>query len=201
MGIFFILISVVSFYRFFFLLKKIKPIKSAKKLIKALIYTILASLLSLLFISIQGYQALTNEIFIAKVSIIQKNEQNFIAIVQYENSDEHFYHLAGDEVMFEANIIKWKPWANIVGLNNIYRMDRIRGRYLSIDDEKNKPTTVYKLSDEKSIDIAQWRDNYQSLSFVLDVEHGSASYAPVDKKSIYSLVMTTNGLLLRELVD
>jgi len=45
--------------------------------------------------------------------------------------------------------------------------------------------------------IGEWREEFAFLSFLLDVEHGSASFASADTSKSYELAVTTSGLLLR----
>ncbi len=199
-----IIAGCLSIYFFFTLvasLKKMRMIVSIRKIIGLLIFSFVTASMSFLLIGIQGYQALTYEHSIASVSITPKGGQYFVAVVKLVNMPEQFFHLAGDEVMFEANVLKWKPWSNILGLKTAFRLDRIRGRYVNIEDEKNKPMTLFPLTQDQSSDIAEWRDKYQPLSFLLDVEHGSASFASADRKKSFNLMMTTNGLLLRPIGD
>ncbi len=190
-------LSTYFLFAFFGGIKRVKIITSIRKLVGLLVFSFATASMSFLLIGIQGYQALTYEQAIASVSIIPKSGQHFVAVVKFKDNPQQSFHLAGDEVMFEANVLKWKPWSNILGLKTAYRLDRIRGRYVLIDDEKNKPMTLFSLTESQSSDIAEWREQYQPLSFLLDVEHGSASFASADRKRDFDLMMTTNGLLLR----
>lgn len=192
-------LSIYLLFSFVKHLKKIKLVASLRKLISLLIFSSVTASLSFLILGIHGYRALTHEILVAKVSIIPKNEQHFVAVVKIQNNPEQFFHLAGDEVMFEANVLKWKPWSNILGLKTAYRLDRIRGRYNKIEDERSKPSTLFSLYEKSTSDISEWREQYQYLSFLLDVEHGSASFASADRQQNFELMMTINGLLLRPL--
>ncbi len=190
---------ISGYFLFSFLghLRKARVLASVRKFTGLLVFSLVTASTSFLLIGIQGYQALTHEQVIAKVSIIPNGGQYFVATIRFDNGTEQFFHLSGDEIMFEANVLKWKAWSNILGLKTAYRLDRIRGRYASIEDEKNKPITLFPLVEAGSPDIADWREQYQPLSFLLDVEHGSASFASAAQKRSFELMMTTNGLLLR----
>jgi len=193
--------SLYFLFSFVGRIKKVKLLSSVRKLFGLLIFSFITVSLSFLLLGIQGYQMLTSEILVAKVSIIPKSRQHFVAVVQFEDKPEQFFQLAGDEVMFEANVLKWKSWSTILGLKTAYRLDRIRGRYYKIEDEKNKPLTLYSLVEGDGLNIAEWRENYQHLSFLLDVEHGSASFASAEGKKTFELMMTTSGLLLRPITE
>lgn len=190
-------ISIYFFSAFLIGIKRVKVITSVRKFTGLLFFSFATASMSFLLIGIQGYQALTYEQSIASISIIPKDGQHFVAVVKFKDKPEESFHLAGDELMIEANVLKWKPWSNILGLKTAYRLDRIKGRYTIIEDEKNKPMTLFPLTEGQPSDIAEWREQYKPLSFLLDVEHGSASFASAERKRTFKLMMTTNGLLLR----
>lgn len=200
----FIVASVVSvmFSLYFFVglvgqIKKIKVVGSIRKLIGFSIFLTIALFASLLFFGAQGYRGLTDETLVANVIIMPTAEQRYTAIVEFDQGAQLKFELAGDEVMFEANVLKWKPWVQILGLGAAYRMDRIRGRFKNINDERSELATVYSLNDNDSPSFSDWREKYQKLSYLLDVEHGSASYASANSVSRFQLMITNNGLLLR----
>ena len=190
----------ISLYYFSSLCLKLKSkqlIKSFRKLIGLLIFSITTGFFSLIVIGTQGYKALTHEILAATITITPMSEQKFIARVVYPDGYSESYSLRGDEVMLEANILKWKPWSNILGLKTAYRLDRIRGRFKSIEQEQLYSPTVYQIFPADESDIAEWRTDFQHLSFLVDVEHGSASYVDATQSRVYQLFVTTDGLLLR----
>jgi hypothetical protein len=190
---------LASFYLFGFIkqLRKLKILSCSTKLIGFLLFSITASFCSLLVVGTQGYQGLTHEEKIGTVVIQPVAKQTFNAFLTLNNGQSVKFELKGDEVMVEANVLKWKPWSNVIGLKTGYRLDRIRGRYLTLADEQNKPRSIYSINEDNKSDIAKWREQYQHLSFLLDVEHGSASYVSAKENQEYEVVVTTNGLLLR----
>jgi hypothetical protein len=189
--------SVYFFSSFCLKLKNKQLFKSFRKLIGLLVFSMSCGFFSLIVIGTQGYQALTHEILAATVTITPLSEQKFVARVVYTDGYSESYSLRGDEVMFEANILKWKPWSNILGLRTAYRLDRIRGRFKDIAQEQSHSPTVYQIFPADESDIAEWRTDFQHLSFLVDVEHGSASYVEATQSTVYQLFVTTDGLLLR----
>lgn len=190
-------ISVYYLFSFILRIKKLKLISSSRKLVGVLFFSLMTAALSFFLIGVQGYQALTYETHIASVVVIPKGKQIFIARMDFPDGSSKRFELAGDEVMVEASILKWKPWSNIIGLKTAYRLDRIRGRYQEISDEQSNMPTLYLIQKDDDMDIADWRKQYDYLSVLLDVEHGSASYVSAKEKRVFELVVTTSGLLLR----
>lgn len=164
----------------------------------ALLSLILASLIGLLALSIQGYQALTDETLAAVVHIQPTGEHQFMAAFEFPDGRKENYQLAGDQLYVDAHVLKWKPWANILGLKTAYQLDRVTGRYLQLDDEISRPRTVYPLTDQTSFDIFELRQQYELLSPLLDADYGSATFKSAQSPVTYEIRISTTGLLIRE---
>ena len=63
------------------------------------------------------------------------------------------FMLAGDEWQLDARVLKWKGWANLLGLDAQYRLERVSGRYRDIEQERNDERTVYALSENPGVDL------------------------------------------------
>ncbi|MBV1907865.1 MAG: hypothetical protein KUG78_00995 [Kangiellaceae bacterium] len=192
--------GLFSFYylvSFFSRIKRKQLLKSTRKLIGLMFFSMTTGFFSLILIGTQGYQALTHETLAATVTVTPTAEKKFVIRIVYPDSFSETFELSGDEVMFEANIIKWKPWSNIFGLKTAFRLDRVRGRFQKIDDEKSVAPTLFKVNSVGKGNIAEWRESFQHLSLLLDVEHGSASYVSAKQSKVYELFVTTDGLLFR----
>ena len=46
---------------------------------------------------------------------------------------DRFLTLRGDEWQMDARVVNWKPPATLLGLDPIYQLDRLSGRYSDID--------------------------------------------------------------------
>lgn len=191
------MLSIYYFSSFCVRIKRKQPLNSLRKLLGLAVFSMTTGFFSLIVIGTQGYQALTHEILAATITITPTSEQKFIARVVYPDGYSESYSLRGDEVMLEANILKWKPWSTILGLKTAYRLDRIRGRFKDISQEQAYSPTVYQIFPADESNIAEWRNEFKHLSFLVDVEHGSASYVDASQSQVYQLFVTTDSLLLR----
>lgn len=163
-----------------------------------------ASLLlaGLLFLSIAtnlySYDRLTYEQDIAELTFRQLDEQQFQATIAYMNHDKtEGFLINGDEWQMDARVIKWHGWAQLLGLNAQYRLERISGRYSDIDDEREKPRSVYALKQKDSIDYWQLIKNYKKWLPWIDAHYGSATYLPMTDKTSYRVSLTQSGLIAR----
>jgi hypothetical protein len=78
-------------------------------------------------------------------------------------------------------------------------LDRIAGRYHSIEDEGGKPHTVYTLGDTLTVDLFSLRRRFAWLEPVVDAEYGSAAFFPTRDRVSLELRVSTTGLLFRPL--
>lgn len=178
-------------------LKKRKLIGTVFFVLLAVIAFLKAAFFVFIIVSIQGYHALTREELAATVRIESAGPQRFTARFILPDGKEQVFSLAGDQLYVDARILKWKPIVNILGLHTAYELDRVSGRYTNIDDERNKPRTVFELSQKKSLDLFNLRRRFAILSKLVDAEYGSASFIGSNQAEELRVMVSTTGLLIR----
>lgn len=94
-------------------------------------------------------------------------------------------------------MLKWKPWANVLGLHTSYELARVAGRYDDIDKERSAPRTVFALGAERPVDLFALRRKHAWLAPMFDAEYGSGTFVAADKEKSLELRVSTTGLLLR----
>ncbi len=146
---------------------------------------------------VQGYQALTHEELIARITINPIAHQRFEARLQFPGASEQTFQLAGDEIYVDARILKWTPYANLIGLHTMWELDRVSGRYRSVEQERSDARTVYPLGTPQMVDLFSLRKRFSTLAPLFDAEYGSASFAPAAQAVELDLFVSTTGLLLR----
>jgi len=177
---------------------RLRPFRFVWRTIFGLLLLAVGVLAATIAIGTHGYTALTREDIAATLLVQPTGPQRFSATVRYPDLREVKVELAGDEVYVDAQILKWKPIASVFGLHTAYELDRIAGRYRSIDHERSAPRTVFPLSRDKPLDLFDLRQRYTFLAPLLDAEYGSASYVVVSRPAEIELRVSTTGLLMRE---
>ncbi|MEP7057995.1 MAG: hypothetical protein ABI809_09525, partial [Caldimonas sp.] len=124
--------------------------------------------------------------------------QRFSARFVFPDGREATYEIGGDQIQVDAHILKWKPAANLLGLSTAYELDRIGGRYRSIEQERAAARSVHPLGPTRTIDLFDLRQRYVFLAPLLDAEYGSASFVPVDGDAELRLSVSPSGLVLRK---
>ena len=180
-------------------LVRLRPFRFVWRTIFGLLLLAVGALAGAIAVGTHGYTALTREDVAATLLVQPIGPQRFAATVRFPDLREVKFELTGDEVYVDAQILKWKPMANVLGLHTAYELDRIAGRYRSIEHERAAPRTVYPLSRDKPLDLFDLRKRYTFLAPLLDAEYGSASYIAVSYPAEIELRVSTTGLLVREI--
>ena len=168
------------------------------QVVVSLLLLAVAGIFGVVAIGMNGYRALTAERTAATVEIEREGEQRFTAHFTFPDGEEATYQLAGDELYVDARILKWHPRASLLGLGAGYQLDRVAGRYRSLDDEQTSPRTVFSLADEGAVDLFDLARRYQFLSRLVDAEYGSATFLQIRDGGTYQVRVSNTGLLIRE---
>jgi len=175
-----------------------RPLRFVLRTLSGLLLLSLGALAGTVAIGTQGYRALTREDLAARLTVRPAGPQRFVATVRFPDGREATFDLAGDEIYVDAHILKWKPLANVLGLHTAYELDRVAGRYQSIEQERSALRTVHSLAQDKPLDLFRLRQRYAFLGTLLDAEYGSATFVSVTRPAELELRVSTSGLLMRD---
>lgn len=185
--------------------RKRHRLSSFVELLAAALFLSLGLLCGAITVGIRGYRALTQEVVAATIRTepIVGSPQRFRATVTLADSSLHMFDLAGDAVYLDAHVLKWKPIGNLLGLQTVYELDRIAGRYQSLGDEQTRERTVYSLAAAKPFDAFDLARRYWVLRPFVDAEYGSATFIGATARrgsrvgGTYEVRVSTTGLLVR----
>ena len=190
LGVLLVFFGILSFWYLQFT-------QSAVRIFGGLLLLSLGALAGTISVGMLGYRALTREDLAAHIAVKPEGAKRFTATLRFPDGRQATYQLAGDEIYVDAHIIKWHPYANMIGLHTAYELDRVAGRYHDVKEEQSAARTVYALAREKPLNLYEIRKRFTFLGPVFDAEYGSASYVPVTQPAEFELRVSTTGLLLR----
>lgn len=179
-------------------LMRARPLRFALRTLSGLLMIACALLAIGLAIGLQGYQAFSREEPAARLTVKPLGPQRFAATMFFLDGREVTYELAGDEVYVDAHILKWHPYANLLGLHTAYELDRLGGRYRGIEQERSASRTIHSLSQDKPIDLFALRQRHEFLAPLVDAQYGSAAFVPADGAAEFDVLVSTTGLLMRK---
>ncbi|MDX1494302.1 MAG: hypothetical protein R3253_09595 [Longimicrobiales bacterium] len=158
----------------------------------------LSALAGTLAASTQGYRALTREEVAATVTTLPTGPGAFQAYVEFPDGRDTTLAVRGDQLLVDAHILKWHYLANVIGLHTQYELDRLTGRYVDITDEQTRERTVHSLKSDKPVDLFDLVERFSFLTGLVDAEYGSATFIDVDEPARFEILVSTTGLLVRE---
>jgi hypothetical protein len=168
---------------------------------------VIALAVLLLGFDFQTYHRLAYERPVAAVDLHQTGDKAFaVTVTQPEPSGQiasqpSSYAVQGDEWRVEARVLKWKSWANVLGLDPRYRLDRLSGEYVDTAEEVSAPRSVYDLRapvDQFTVARLAAKLNRAKL---IDTVYGSAVLMPMADGARYELSMSQSGLVARPAND
>jgi len=149
-------------------------------------------------VDLWSYRQLQQEQPLATLSIYQLGDQSFDVTLAETTGEEHRFKLAGDQWQLDARLLTWTGPIAAAGAQPLYRLDRIAGRYLSLEQERTAERTVYPLSQSRWFDL--WDSLYEA-GLWLDAQFGSAVYMPLTNGAVFAVHLTPKGLIARPVND
>jgi hypothetical protein len=157
-----------------------------------------AAVACLVALNLRTYSRLTYEQPVLSVEFQALGPQRFAATVNRTGSAaSQRFELAGDEWMVDARVLKWHGFANVLGLNAYYRLERISGRYRDLEQERTAARSVYSLHDEPLFDLWEFAQKHRGWIPFADGFYGSATYLPMAAGARYQVTLSQTGLLAR----
>jgi hypothetical protein len=179
-------------------LRRAKPLRFTLRALTGLLILAVGALVAALGAGLQGYRALTREEIAARIDVRPVGPQRFEATVRIADRPETTYVIAGDQIYVDAHVLKWKPFANVLGLHTAYELSRIAGRYEDIEQERSAERTVHSLAPERVVDLFALRRKHEMLAPLMDAEYGSGTFVAVKRRTMLEVRVSTTGLLIRE---
>jgi hypothetical protein len=164
------------------------------------LFLALAALAAVISVGVRGYRALTHEVIAARVRTEPLAPQRFRATLTLADSTLYMFDVAGDALYVDAHILKWHPWANILGLHTAYELDRVAGRYDDMAEEWVRPRTVHSVARDKAVNAFDLARRFPLLRPLVDAEYGSATFVDARGPAEFEVRVSTTGLLVRKVV-
>jgi hypothetical protein len=165
----------------------------------ALVLILLSAVAALIAANLLTYQRLSFEQPAGELQLTRTGDREFNAVLTYPGGEHANFALRGDEWQIDARVLKWHAFANLVGFDSAYRLDRIGGRYTRLEDERSQPRSVYSLNQPERIDLWDLVHRYHSWVPWMDALYGSATFLPMADGALYEIKVSQSGLVARPL--
>lgn len=143
------------------------------------------------------YQRLTHEQPVGTLTFEQFAPQEFVATLSKPDKSPQQFSILGDECQLDARILKWQGMGTLLGLDTLFRLERISGRYRETVQDNNKPRSVYPLAERVGIEFWTLVNRFDSWLPWVDAVYGNAVYIPMADDAEFVISITTSGLVAR----
>jgi hypothetical protein len=155
----------------------------------------------LLGLNAQSFARLTHEGPVAEVSVrtIDPAQSRYLVTIRRLDGSGRVQTCAiqGDEWVLSGRVQKWKPWANLLGLDATYTLEQLSNMYFTAERGNGKLITACDIADvAPRIDQyvpQRWLAWLAAHSYTVDRRFGSANYMPLANGAVYRVVITQSG--------
>lgn len=195
--------AVFTFIALFFVfsmtrhIRRRRPVRATGSLAGGLVATVLGGASILLAFSYYGYGRLVDEQVVGKIEFSRSAPGEFTARLMIDGEPDRLLELRGDEWQIDARVVLWKPPVTLLGLDPIYQLDRLSGRYSDIDDEMKEQRTVYALTEELTLDVWRVARQFPRLVPGVDAYYGTATYVPMADGARFEVTLSRDALIAR----
>jgi hypothetical protein len=156
-----------------------------------------------LSVALTTYHSFTKKRHVAEVQAIQLGPQKLRVFFQSIEADgtrgpTETYDVDGDEWTVGGDILRFKPFWTLMGLETVYKITRVEGRWLKADDANVHKATAFDRDGGTSQGWLQLYRNGAKLPFgwMVAGAHGQAVSQLPDRRSVYDLYVTPNGFIV-----
>jgi len=161
----------------------------------------LGTAIVMLFVSYLGYERLTAEQLVAEIEFSQSAPDEYTARLMLPHQLDRLLPMRGDEWQLDARVLTWKPPATLLGLEPAYQLERLSGRYASIDRERSEPRTVHALAGERRLDLWSLAHRFPRFAPGVDALYGTATYLPMADGARFRITLSRDALIARPVND
>ena len=155
----------------------------------------------LIFMSYLGYERLTDEQLVGVIEFSQSAAEEYTARLMIDDQIDRLLTLRGDEWQLDARVVTWSPPATILGLEPVYQLERLSGRYSSVDRERSVQRTVHGLAEERPLDLWSLARKFPRFAPGVDAFYGTATYLPMADGARYRVTLSRDALIARPIND
>ncbi len=113
-----------------------------------------------------------------------------------EGGEEREVTLEGDLWQLDARLMGWKGLAALIGLQPGYRLEKLSGRFLAIEQQQSARFARVALAESPyGIDLWRWLRLGQRDLFLFEPQAARVTYLPIADGAVFSVSLGPTGLM------
>jgi hypothetical protein len=159
-----------------------------------LAFLALATFIGVLAYDLLSYKPIAEGKPLATLSF--KADGSLYRVNVLEGGQERTLTMEGDLWQLDARLLQWKGLAALIGLQPGYRLEKLSGRFLSIEAQSLAQHARVDLARSPyGIDLWHWLRVGQHDLFMFDPQALRVTYLPLADDAVFSISLTPAGLL------
>jgi hypothetical protein len=156
-----------------------------------------AAIIGLIGLNLQTYAQLSKEQLAGQLTLKKTGEYAYTASVDLADKgklrgEPVDYQVTGEIVVAGGVVLTFKPWANVVGMDSIFKVETVTGSYFDADCRNRYPARVEATGEGPVKMLSElWKKP------AVDVVHGSYSEQPMADGAVYELYATQDAFIMK----
>jgi len=159
----------------------------------------LAAVIVLLALDLATYSAVPVDKPLATIGFQADGPQRY-RVNLLQGSSEQVVSLDGDLWQLDVRLLQWKGLAALIGLEAGYRLEKLTGRYLSLEQQQQALSARVALARSRyGIDLWHWLRMSDMDLYVFDAQARRVNFLPMADGAVYTVSLAATGLLVHPL--
>lgn len=161
----------------------------------------LGAVVALVAWDVTRYRPLPQGTPLARLVFEAEGQQRYQVRLEH-NGQSRFVTLEGDLWQLDLRVLQWKGLASLIGLESGFRLQRLSGRYLAVEQQEQARHVRVELEQSRlGLDFWDWLQRCRCGSLLVEAQHRRVSFLPIADGAEYAIEMTPTGPLAQPLND
>jgi hypothetical protein len=163
-----------------------------------LVLVVVAMLATLVAAPFYVYSRFNAEQPIAEITFRQLGDKRYLAaLATGDLCSVRTFEIHGDQWQLDASFVKWRGIGTLLGLDSLYRLDRLSGRYANVAEQNAAASPAYDVAPRVLVDVFTRRGEKGLAGWLVDTHYGSSVYLDIDPARRYRVYKTEDALIAR----
>lgn len=162
-----------------------------------------AMIVGLIGLNLQTYAQLSKERLAGRVILKQVGDFEYTATIDLADSEQKLrgqpvdYQVTGQRIFVEGPVVKFKPWANVIGMDSLFKVDQVYGTYVNPNCTNQYPSRRQTTEECKPGDFFGCLGTSWQMLNLADFSHTSASGQLMADGAVYDIYASQDAFELK----
>jgi hypothetical protein len=162
-----------------------------------------AMIVGLIGLNLQTYAQLSKERLAGQVTLKQVGDFEYTATIDLADDQQQLrgqpvdYQITGQRVHIEGPVVKFKPWANVIGMDSLFKVTEVYGTYVNPNCTNKYPPRRHTTEECKVGDFFGCLGQSWQMLNLADLSHTSASGQLMADGAIYDIYASQDAFELK----